>query len=730
MEPANKKAKKVDVADDVEENASVTTTVHALANAQSTSAEASYDDLTGAALTGLDADALAAEEELTKARAREEEEARRRDAEASAGAGPLDDKKFKQLDALLDQTTIYSQFLSEQMDTLDEEVDADGNPTGVKKKKKKMTEAEELAATKAFLPLMSGSMRDYQLKGVKWLISLYQNGLNGILADQMGLGKTVQTIGFLSHLRSKGILGPYLVIGPLSTLSNWVSEFQRWTPDIPVILYHGSRQERAEKRMAHLPTSTPIKPEFPVIVTSYEVVMADRKFLQKYNFKYLVVDEGHRLKNFDCKLIRELKFIPAGNKLLLTGTPLQNNLPELWSLLHFLLPDVFSSLSQFQSWFDFTDSIGKEDAADITDSDTTRSEHEHRAKVVNKLHGILRPFLLRRLKGDVELSLPRKKEILLYAQMVPKQREFNDALVNKTITELLEKFAAGSAVPVGHTAVNNMLMQLRKNCNHPDLITGGLDGSIMFPSADELVEQCGKMKLLDRLMKKLRARGHKVLIFSQMTRMLDLLESFFQQRNEPVCRIDGSVKQEDRRDAIAKFNSDPNFGVFLLSTRAGGLGINLTGGDTVIIYDSDWNPHQDLQAMDRVHRIGQTKPVHVYRLATAKSVEGKMLKKAAGKLALEKLVVTGGQFKQDKSQSKKEFGADELVALLKGDTGVNDEDLPQSADISDKDLDVILDRRDLLGLIPPNPCSGVGWEDAEDRSGMSLLGNISDASAK
>lgn len=541
----------------------------------------------------------------------------------------------------------------------------------------------------------------------------------------MGLGKTVQTIGFLSHLRSKGILGPYLVIGPLSTLSNWVSEFARWTPTIPVILYHGTRQERAEKRSAFLPTSTPIKPEFPVIVTSYEVVMADRKFLQKYNFKYLVVDEGHRLKNFDCKLIRELKFIPAGNKLLLTGTPLQNNLPELWSLLHFLLPDVFSSLSQFQSWFDFTDDIGKEDA-DSAAADTSRTEQEHRAKVVSKLHGILRPFLLRRLKGDVELSLPRKKEILLYAQMVPKQREFNDALVNRTITELLQKFASGSSVPVGHTAVNNMLMQLRKNCNHPDLITGGLDGSIMFPSADELVAQCGKMQLLDRLMKKLRARGHKVLIFSQMTRMLDLLESFFQQRNEPVCRLDGSVKQEDRRDAIARFNTDPNFGVFLLSTRAGGLGINLTGGDTVIIYDSDWNPHQDLQAMDRVHRIGQTKPVHVYRLATAKSVEGKMLKKAAGKLALEKLVVTGGQFKQDKTQGKKEFSADELIALLRGDTGVKDDDLPQSANISDKDLDVILDRRDLLGEIPRNPSIGVGWEDAEDRSGMSLLGNISE----
>ena len=705
-------------------------------------AEQSYDDLTGAALTGIEAHAIEAEAELKTARERAASAQTTPTKEGGGdGAGEprgvspegevvkrLDDKKFKQLDALLDQTTIYSQFLSEQMDDLDEEearAKAAREEEAAGKKRKKMTEEEELALTRKMLPLMEGgSMRDYQLKGVKWMISLYQNGLNGILADQMGLGKTVQTIGFLSHLRSKGILGPYLVIGPLSTLSNWVSEFKRWTPSIPVILYHGTKQERAEKRMEHMPTSTPIKPNFPVIVTSYEVVMADRKFLSKYNFKYLVVDEGHRLKNFDCKLIRELKYIPTANKLLLTGTPLQNNLPELWSLLHFLLPDVFSSLSQFQSWFDFAENIGNDDVGDAEELD--KHEREHRARVVTKLHGILRPFLLRRLKGDVELSLPRKKEILLYAQMVPKQREFNDALVNKTITELLTKFAGNSHIPVGHTAVNNMLMQLRKNCNHPDLITGGLDGSIMFPSADELVEQCGKMQLLDRLMKKLRANGHKVLIFSQMTRMLDLLESFFQQRNEPVCRIDGSVKQDDRREYIARFNEDPNYGIFLLSTRAGGLGINLTGGDTVIIYDSDWNPHQDLQAMDRVHRIGQTKPVHVYRLATAKSVEGKMLKKAASKLALEKIVVTNGGFKQEKNEDKKSLGADELMALLKGETGAADEDLPQSANISDADLDVILDRRDLLGEIPPNPPRGAGWEEVEDRSGMSLLGNVSE----
>ena len=641
---------------------------------------------------------------------------------------------------MLDQTTIYSKFLSEQMEGLDEETYAERER---KKRKKSGKDAptrkkggdganggdgasEELSETKKLLPMMNVEMRDYQLKGVRWLVALYQNGLNGILADQMGLGKTVQTIGFLSHLRNKGILGPYLILGPLSTLSNWINEFNRFCPEFPAVLYHGSKQERAEIRAKRLPTSQPISHEFPVIVTSFEIVMADRKFLQKYNFKYLVVDEGHRLKNFDCKLIRELKFIPAANKLLLTGTPLQNSLPELWSLLHFLLPDVFTSLSQFQGWFDFED---KEDASN--------EDASKRVKVVEKLHGILKPFLLRRLKGDVETNLPRKKEIVLYAHMVETQRKFNDALVDKTIGDMLQKISGGSA-PIGATALNNMLMQLRKNCNHPDLITGGLDGSIMFPSADELVEQCGKFRLLDRLMTKLRAKGHKVLIFSQMTRMLDLIESFFEQRGGgfKVCRIDGSVQWQDRKTQMDLFNTDPEYGVFLLSTRAGGLGINLTAADTVIIYDSDWNPHQDMQAMDRCHRIGQTKPVHVLRLATAHSVEGKMLSRANSKLALEKLVITKGNFRQEigkeadatlKGGRKKASGGgvstDELIALLRGD--VDDGDgVPQSADISDADLETIMCRDDLLGKAKPNPRSGPGWEEVEDRSGMSLLGNV------
>jgi ATP-dependent DNA helicase len=439
------------------------------------------------------------------------------------------------------------------------------------------------------------------------MISLYQNGLNGILADQMvrpppacapfwhahvlrlslpqGLGKTVQTIGFLSHLRQKGVLGPYLIVGPLSTLPNWVSEFERWCPSFPVLLYHGSRNERAGLRARSLPYGSTVGTDFPVIVTSYEIVMADRKFLQRHHFKYIVVDEGHRLKNFDCKLLRELKALPTSNKLLLSGTPLQNSLPELWSLLHFLLPDVFSSLDQFQSWFDFTGIVGAEQ---VGDEDAKRiADSEHRNKVVSKLHGILRPFLLRRLKCDVETSLPRKKEILLWADMAPAQQEFNTALVDKTIEEVLRKIATSSGSTSQVASLNNVLMQLRKNCNHPDLITGGLDGSICFPTADELLASCGKLKLLDRLLTRLRAKGHRVLIFSQMTRMLDLLDTYLDERGFNRCRIDGGVHWEERRDQIAAFNdATTDSFVFLLSTRAGGLGLNLTAADTVIIYDS------------------------------------------------------------------------------------------------------------------------------------------------
>eukprot|EP00878_Enallax_costatus_P041488 GHUV01048280.1.p1 GENE.GHUV01048280.1~~GHUV01048280.1.p1 ORF type:complete len:726 (+),score=243.32 GHUV01048280.1:273-2450(+) len=636
-------------------------------------------------LTEQEAEQLLAPEDFAEEEARLRTE-REQDAAQEAAAPAekvLSNQRYKQLDALISKAGMFTQFLTEQMKTYkaaaveapqEEPAAEDEEPADAKGKRKRggkkqpankkaktdmagaVAKGEAAAAAaaavsdaagslmarqRALIPLIQGELRDYQLAGVTWLISLYQNGLNGILADQMGLGKTVQTISFLSHLRSNGTNGPFLIIGPLSTLRNWVAEVRRFCPSMPVLEYHGKgAKARAQLRAQHMPLGL-AGPDFPCVVSTYEIVMADIKALARYQWKYVVVDEGHRLKNFECKLIRDLRMLPAGNKLLLTGTPLQNNLSELWSLLNFLLPDVFASLSDFQSWFDFGEAVGSESA------DKAILAAEQRNNVVSKLHNLLKPFMLRRLKSDVEICLPRKQEILLYAPMTAKQQEINAQLLDKSLMDELSKLAESEGTSTkGMRSGKNMLMDMRKNCNHPDLIISEVEASLNYPTPDVLIEQCGKLALLDRLLKKLHEKGHKVLIFSQMTKMLDLLESYLEQSGHQACRLDGSVGYEARQEAIDKFNTDSNTWVFLLSTRAGGLGINLTAADTVIIYDSDWNPHQDLQAMDRCHRIGQTKPVLVFRLATSNSVEGKMLRRACDKMALERLVIKKGVFKE------------------------------------------------------------------------------------
>ncbi|PRW20842.1 ATP-dependent DNA helicase DDM1 isoform X1 [Chlorella sorokiniana] len=672
----------------------------------------------------------ACEEEERLRKEREERQAAEAAADPPADAA-LDQAKFSQLEALLNRSQMYTQFLTEQISTVEEkhqeaaEAAAEQKAGGRKRGRgaagagpSKKGKPDLEALTQEMCPGFNGALRDYQLKGVKWLISLWSNGLNGILADQMGLGKTVQTIGFLCHLRNAGhINGPYLVLGPLSTLTNWVSEFERWAPDFPVVLYHGTKQERQAIRSKRMPVGK-VDCSFPVVVTSYEILLSDIKFMAKYHWKYIVVDEGHRLKNMNCKLIRELKTLHAENKLLLTGTPLQNNLAELWSLLNFLLPDVFSSLENFESWFDFTSAVGKSDA------DKEILAQEQRNKVVSKLHQILKPFLLRRVKTDVETSLPGKMEVILYAGMSDKQKELNQQLRDRTLNEEMSKMAKGRGGPTV-ASLNNVLMQMRKNCNHPDLITGPFDGSVFFPSPEELVRDCGKMALLERLLNRLLPNGHKVLIFSQMTTMLDLLSSYLDAREVQHCRIDGSISWQERQEAMKQFNTEDACKVFLLSTRAGGLGINLTAADTCIIYDSDWNPHQDLQAMDRCHRIGQQKPVLVLRLATAHSVEGKMLRRANEKLMLERLVIKKGAFLdvsggESKASSLK---ADELLDLLKADISLND--VPQSGEPDQATLDRILDRGHLAANKErPYPESGVGYEVVAQIDGSGLLKGV------
>ncbi|KAL6346411.1 hypothetical protein AAG906_033207 [Vitis piasezkii] len=684
------------------------------------------------------------EEMLMKERVKEE------DAEqvVTQEAPHLNDSQFTKLDELLTQTQLYSEFLLEKMDSItfnrveeieSEIVEVKKRGRGSKRKAEynnrkakravaamltrskegatpedvNLTEEERAEKEQAGLvPLLTGGkLKSYQIKGVKWLISLWQNGLNGILADQMGLGKTIQTIGFLAHLKGKGLDGPYLVIAPLSTLSNWANEITRFVPSINAIIYHGNRKERDQIRMKYMPRT--IGPKFPIILTSYEVALNDaRKYLRHYNWKYLVVDEGHRLKNSKCKLLKELKLLPVENKLLLTGTPLQNNLAELWSLLNFILPDIFSSHEEFESWFDLSGKCNNEAVVE-------ELEERKRAQVVSKLHAILRPFLLRRMKSDVEQMLPRKKEIILYATMTEHQKNFKDHLVNKTLENYLkEKASTGRGVK---GKLNNLMVQLRKNCNHPDLLESAFDGSYLYPPVEQIVEQCGKFRLLDRLLARLFARKHKVLIFSQWTKILDIMEYYFSEKGLEVCRIDGSVRLDERKRQIEEFNDmNSNCRVFLLSTRAGGLGINLTAADTCILYDSDWNPQMDLQAMDRCHRIGQTKPVHVYRLATAQSIEGRMLKRAFSKLKLEHVVIGKGQFQQERIKPNMDVLEEEDLLQLLQDQEDSEDKLIQT-DISEEDLDRILDRSDLIGDTSNDdgrsnsaadafPLKGPGWE--------------------
>ncbi|XP_061083992.1 lymphoid-specific helicase isoform X1 [Conger conger] len=593
-----------------------------------------------------------------------------------------------------------------------------------------------------------GLMRWYQVEGIEWLRMLWENGINGILADEMGLGKTIQCIAHVAMMLERKVEGPFLVVGPLSTLPNWISEFKRFTPQVSVVLYHGSQAERValipeiRKRQGPLHMS-------PVVVTSYEMAMIDRKYLQRFHWKYLIVDEGHRIKNMNCRLVRELKSLPADNKLLLTGTPLQNNLAELWSLLNFLLPDVFDDLKSFESWFDISTISSAENIV----------AKEREQNVLHMLHQILTPFLLRRLKSDVTLEVPPKKEIVVFAPLTPKQESFYTAVVNRTISKMLgqdkddgrpveytssgrPKRRASRAVnytePTGDsyrdlekylekvlqesknrqeestpvvnvrtnldTQINlklqNILMLLRKCCNHPYLIEYPLDPATQdFLIDEKLVEASGKFLVLDRMLPELRKRGHKVLIFSQMTSVLDLLMDYCYLRSYRYSRLDGSMTYADREKNMKDFSSDKDVFLFLLSTRAGGLGINLTAADTVIIFDSDWNPQADLQAQDRCHRIGQTKPVMVYRLITANTIDQKILDKASAKRKLEKMIIHKNKFKGGKAQLLEQSGScmdlTELMELLKS----RDYEKVKGGSgkvISDRDLEFLLDRSVLL----------------------------------
>ncbi|CAL1585938.1 unnamed protein product [Knipowitschia caucasica] len=759
--------------------------------------------------------------------------------------------------------------------------------------------------------IFNGKLKAYQLKGMNWLANLYEQGINGILADEMGLGKTVQSIALLAHLAERdNIWGPFLIISPASTLNNWHQEFSRFVPKFKVLPYWGNPHDRKviRKFWSQKTLYTQNAP-FHVVITSYQLVVQDVKYFQRVKWQYMVLDEAQALKSSSSVRWKILLQFQCRNRLLLTGTPIQNTMAELWALLHFIMPTLFDSHEEFNEWF-------SKDIESHAENKSTIDENQ-----LSRLHMILKPFMLRRIKKDVENELSDKIEILTYCQLTTRQRLLYKALRNKISIEDLLQSSMGTAQQSHSTtsSLMNLVMQFRKVCNHPDLferqdtrspfhmalrpfvmskfmfrygllhqhtqhtdkilrvllspfaphhiqqslfhrkgedegscfsflrfidvspaemsnlmlqgtlarwlalflslksayrlhvqrqfeetstgskgptclshrdlllwmnrptafttsspvlqdlvftglspglmgrsdvrihsrstsrfslrpcepalppkfllvatprvtavpmerycndrsaeydwrVTRGGGGAIYrdcflygspelasdwsaratsfypqspggvmgmslrhgwsyirIPDKESLITESGKLHTLDVLLCRLKAQGHRVLIYSQMTRMIDLLEEYMVYRKHTYMRLDGSSKISERRDMVADFQSRTDIFVFLLSTRAGGLGINLTAADTVIFYDSDWNPTVDQQAMDRAHRLGQTKQVTVYRLICQGSIEERILQRAKEKSEIQRVVISGGNFKPDTLKPK------EVVSLLLDD---------------------------------------------------------------
>ncbi|KHJ94915.1 protein, SNF2 family [Oesophagostomum dentatum] len=614
-------------------------------------------------------------------------------------------------------------------------------------------------------------LKPYQLKGLEWMVSLYNNNLNGILADEMGLGKTIQTISLITYLMEiKQNNGPYLVIVPLSTLSNWNMEFEKWAPSVVRVVYKGNKEAR--RRVEGVIR----KGAFNVLLTTYEYVIREKALLGKIRWKYMIIDEGHRLKNHNCKLTLMLNgYFHAQHRLLLTGTPLQNKLPELWALLNFLLPSIFSSCGTFEQWFN---------APFATTGEKVELNQEETMLIIRRLHKVLRPFLLRRLKKEVESQLPDKTEYVIKCDMSAlqkvlykhmqkgllidsKQQSGGRALMNTVVhlrklcnhpflfqsvedscrafwkvdevsgqdlyrvagkLELLDRIlpklkASGHRVESqlpdkteyvikcdmsalqkvlykhmqkgllidskqqsGGRALMNTVVHLRKLCNHPFLFQSVEDSCRAFWKVDEVSGQdlyrvAGKLELLDRILPKLKASGHRVLMFCQMTTMMTIIEDFFNFRKWKYLRLDGSTKPDERGQLLELYNApDSEYFLFMLSTRAGGLGLNLQTADTVIIFDSDWNPHQDMQAQDRAHRIGQKREVRVLRLITANSVEERILAAAKYKLNVDEKVIQAGKFDQRSTGAERRQMLEQIIRAESEDD--EDDEVPDDETIN------------------------------------------------
>ncbi|KAL4460346.1 hypothetical protein ABPG74_000097 [Tetrahymena malaccensis] len=531
-----------------------------------------------------------------------------------------------------------------------------------------------------------GVLKNYQMNGLNWLIQLYELKMNGILADDMGLGKTIQTIAMVAFLKQfKHINGKHLIIGPLATLNNWLNEFTRWLPCCKATILYATEEERNKTLQDYVKSD-----KFEVIITSYEGIKKSASDLQKIQWEYMIVDEAHKLKNDQSQLSLLLRKFKTKNRLLLTGTPLQNDIHELISLLNFVMPQIFTDCDTFDEFLtskkkNKSESSKQQENNELQNEEFNQEDNlseidKQKMELVKKLHQIITPFMLRRTKEESLKDLPPKKEIHLYVGLSDLQlKMYRNILLNKTI----------DSVFIGDQKrnYNNTLMQLRKVCIHPYLFDGVEDRSLP-EYGDHLVYNSGKMVVLDKLLKKLyqeKEKAHQVLVFTQFTTCLDILEDYLIGKNWNYCRIDGNTEVNEREQMMNEFQRDDSDKfVFLLSTRAGGLGINLTKANFVVIFDSDFNPQIDLQAMDRAYRIGQVREVKVIRLITQFTVEEKIIERQAIKLKLDQLIIQSGRsystnfnLEQHNIKNITQYGADEIFKA-KGST------------ISDDDIDMIL----------------------------------------
>lgn len=539
-------------------------------------------------------------------------------------------------------------------------------------------------------PTFKGSrtLREYQVEGLNWMISCYKQRRSCILADEMGLGKTVQIVSTLEHLRTEeNIRGPFLIVVPLSTIQHWRREVEDWT-DMNVCVYHdiGEAKSKATAKdmRSYIRQMEWYYPEqrysnqqrglfkFNILLTTFETILADFEEFEPIHWRLIVVDEAHRLKNTNSKALKLMRTLRVDRRILLTGTPLQNNTQELFVLMNYLEPTVFDDLEEFM----------------------TKYGKLHSQEQVIQLQKMIAPYILRRIKEEVEKSIPPKEETIVEVELTTMQKRYYRAIYEKN-RSYLYKGLSGSGLP----SLQNVQIQLRKCCNHPFLIEGARDRELEMlgddPTPEEImktvIDASGKCVLVSKLLPKLKQEGHKVLIFSQFLKQIDIIEQYCESQNFGCERLDGSVSGHDRQQSIDRF-SRPNSKsfVFLLSTKAGGVGINLTAADTCIIYDSDWNPQNDLQAQARCHRIGQQKPVKIYRLVTRNTFESEMFARSSRKLGLEHAILGTANFDETTS-SIDQPSPEELEALLRrGAYGLADDDDSAFRAFAERDIDEIL----------------------------------------